>query len=119
MTQSNKISFENILLDNYDVPIDITFSPPSQSKNNSDVAISIRSSPSNSYIKNREFYQWKISSNSPRSFKKQIMTDVTEEFEQYNKPVDLSGTITLLKYQIKSLETEVQFLKEELKEKSF
>ena len=47
------------------------------------------------------------------------MTDVTEEFEQYNKPVDLSGTITLLKYQIKSLETEVQFLKEELKEKSF
>ena len=33
MTQSNKINFENILLDNYDVPIDITFSPPSQSKN--------------------------------------------------------------------------------------
>ena len=56
MTQSNKINFENILLDNYDVPIDITFSPLSQSKNNSDVTISNRSSPSNSHIKKTEDY---------------------------------------------------------------
>ena len=54
--QSNKINSENILLDNYDLPIDITFSPPSQSKNNSDVAISNRSSPSNSHIKKIEDY---------------------------------------------------------------
>ena len=56
MTQSSKVNFENILLDNYDVPIDITFSPPSQSKSNSDVAISNRSSPSNSHIKKIEDY---------------------------------------------------------------
>ena len=56
MTQNNKINFENISLDNYDVPIDITFSPPSRSKNNSDVAISNRSSPSNSHIKKIEYY---------------------------------------------------------------
>ena len=43
MTQSNKIKFENILLDNHHVPIDITLSPPSQSKNNSDLAITNRS----------------------------------------------------------------------------
>ena len=63
-TQSSKINFENILLDNYDVPIDITFSPPSQSKNSSDVAISNRSSPnrssaSNSHIKKIEDYTYK------------------------------------------------------------
>ena len=45
-----------ILLDNDDVPTDITFSPPSQSKNKSDVAISNRSSPSNSHIKKIEDY---------------------------------------------------------------
>ena len=60
MTQSNNISFENILVDHYDVPIDITFHPPWQSKNNSDVP----------YQENRGLYQWKISSNSSRSFKK-------------------------------------------------
>ena len=38
MTRSKKINFENILLRNYDVPINITFSPPYQSKNNSVVA---------------------------------------------------------------------------------
>ena len=56
MTQSGKINFKNILSDNYDVPIDITFSPPSQSKNNSDVAISNKSSPSNSHIRKIEDY---------------------------------------------------------------
>ena len=34
--------------------IDITFSPSSQSKNNSDVAVSNRSSPSNSHIRKIE-----------------------------------------------------------------
>ena len=47
MTQSNNISFENILVDHYDVPIDITFHPPWQSKNNSDVT----------YQENRGLYQ--------------------------------------------------------------
>ena len=92
MTQSRKINFENTLLDNYDVLIDITFSPPSQSKNNSDVAISKRSSPSNSHIKkiedytNKKFYQTALD-----HLKKQITTEVTEEFKHCNKPVDLSG----------------------------
>ena len=109
-----------ILLDNNDVPTAITFSPPSQSKNNSDVAISNKSSPSNSHIKkiedhiNKTFHQ-----NSPRSFKKQIITEVTEEVKHCNKPVDLSGTIPLLKSQIQSLKSEVQFFREELKEKNF
>ena len=53
--KSKEINFENILLDNY-VSIDITFSPSSQSKNNSDVAVSNRSSPSNSRIKKIEDY---------------------------------------------------------------
>ena len=43
--------------------------------------------------------------------------EVTEEFKHYNKPVDLCGSISLLKSQIQSLESEVQFLREELKEK--
>ena len=84
MTRSNKINFENILLDNYDVPIDVTFSPASQSKNNSDVATSNRSSsnrssPSNSHIKkiedytNKKFYQTALD-----HLKKQIITEVTE-----------------------------------------
>ena len=47
MTQSNNISFENILVDHYDVPIDITFHPSWQSKNNSDVP----------YQENRGLYQ--------------------------------------------------------------
>ena len=37
------------------------------------------------------------------------MTEVTKEFKHYNKPVDLSGTIPMLKSQIQSLESEVQF----------
>ena len=120
MTQSNKINFENILLDNYDVPIDITFSPPSQSKNNSDVAISNRSSPSNSHIRKIEDYiNKKFHQTALDHLKKQIITEVTEEVKHCNKPVDLSGTIPLLKSQIQSLESEVQFLREELKEKMF
>ena len=47
------------------------------------------------------------------------MMEVTEEFKHYNKPVDLCGSISLLKSQIQSLESEVQFLREELKEKFF
>ena len=79
MTQSRKIDLENTLLDNYDVPIDITFSPPSQPKNKSDVAISKTSSPSNSHIKkiddyaNKKFYQTALD-----HLKKQIITEVTE-----------------------------------------
>ena len=38
------------------MPIDITFSPPSQSKNNSDVATSNRSSLRNSDIEKIEHY---------------------------------------------------------------
>ena len=125
MTQSGKINFKNILSDNYDVPIDITFSPPSQSKNNSDVAISNRSSPnrsspSNSHIKKIEDYtNKKFHQTALDHLKKQIITEVTEEVKHCNKPVDLSGTIPLLKSQIQSLESEVQFLREELKEKMF
>ena len=120
MTQSGKINFKNILSDNYDVPIDITFSPPSQSKNNSDVAISNTSSPSNSHIKKIEDYtNKKFHQTALDHLKKQIITEVTEEFKHCNKPVDLSGTIPLLKSQIQSLESEVQFLREELKEKIF
>ena len=95
MTQRSKINFENILSDNYDVPIDITFSPPSQSKNNSDIAISNRSSPSNFHIQKIEGYTNK----------------------KFHQTVDFSGTIPWLKSQIQSLESEVQFLREELKEK--
>ena len=36
-------------------------------------------------------------------------------FEHCDKPVDLSGTIPSLKFQIQSLESEIEFLKEELK----
>ena len=39
--------------------------------------------------------------------KKQIITEVTKEFKYYNKPVDLSATIPLLKSQMQSLESEV------------
>ena len=120
MTQNSKINFENMLLDNYDVSIDITFSTPSQSKNNSDVAISNRSSLSNSHIKKIEDYtNKKIHQTTLDHLKKQIITEVTEEFNHCNKPVDLCGTIPLLKSQIQSLESEVQFLWEELNEKIF
>ena len=117
---SIKITFENILLDNYEVPIDVTFSPPSQSKNNSEVAISNRSSPSNSHIRKIEDYINKIFHQTGLDhLKKQIITEVTEEYKHCNKPVVLSGTIPSLKSQIQSLETEVQFLREELNEKMF
>ena len=130
MTQSSKINSENILLDSYGVPIDIIFSPPSQSKSNSDVAISNRSSserssPSNSHIRkiedytNKKFYHLNHLKKALDHFKKQIITEVTEEFKHCNKPVDLSSTIPLLKFQIQSFESEVQFLREELKEKIF
>ena len=113
MTKSNKINFENILLDNYDVQIDITFGPPSQSKNNSDFAISNRSSPSNSHIRKTEDYiHKKFHQTAVDRLKKQIITEVTEEVKHCNKPVDLSGTIPLLKSQIQSLESEVQFYRE-------
>ena len=39
--------------------------------------------------------------------KKQIITEVTEEFKYCNKPLDLPATIPLLKSQIQSLESEV------------
>ena len=96
------------------MPIDITFNPPSQSKNNSDVAISNRSSPRNSHIKkiehyiNETFHQTAID-----HVKKQIINEAAEEFKHCNKPVDLSGTISLIKSQIQSHESEVQFLREE------
>ena len=51
--------------------------------------------------------------------KKQIISEVAEEFKHCNKPLDLSGTISFLKSKIQSLESEVQFLREELKEKNF
>ena len=120
MTQSRKINFENTLSDNYHVPIDITFSQPSQSKNKSDVAISKRSYLSNSHIKKIEDYtNKKFHQTALDHLKKQIITEVTEEVKHCNKPVDLSGTIPLLKSQIQSLESEVQFLREELKENFF
>ena len=102
------------------MPTEITFSPPSQSKNNSDVAISNRSSPSNSHIKKIEDYiSGKFHQTTLDHLKKQIVNEVAEEFKHCNKPVDLSGAISLLKSQIQSLESELQFLKEELKEKKF
>ena len=107
------------------MPIGITFSPPSQWKNNSDVAISNRSSPnrrstSNSHIKEIEDYikKKKIHQAALDLLKKQIITEFTEEFKHCNKTVDLSSTIPLLKSQIQSLESEVQFLREELKQKN-
>ena len=96
MTKSNKINFENILLDNYDVQIDITFGPPSQSKNNSDFAISNRSSPSNSHIRKTEDYiHKKFHQTAVDRLKKQIITEVTEEVKHCNKPVE---TVTNQRY---------------------
>ena len=98
MTQNKKINFENILLNNYDVPIYITLSPSSQSKNNSNVATSNRSSPCNSHIKKiQDYVNEKFHQAALDYLKKQIITEVTEEFKHFNKPVDLSGTIPLLK----------------------
>ena len=63
---------------------------------------------------NKKFHQTALD-----HLKKQTITEVTEEVKRCYKPVDLSGTIPLLKSQIQSLESEVQFLREELKEKIF
>ena len=103
------------------MPIDITFNPPSQSKNNCDESPpSNKSSPRNSYIKKIEDYiNEKFNQTALEHLKKQIMTEVTWECKHYNKNVDLSGTIPLLKSQIQSLESEVQLLREQLKENFF
>ena len=93
MTQSKKVNFENLLLDNYDMPIDITFSLSSQSKNKSDVAISNRSSSGNSHIKKIEGYINEKFHQAVLNHLKKIITQVSEEFKHHNKPVDLSGTI--------------------------
>ena len=101
------------------MPIDITFRPPSQSKSNSDVAVSNMSSTSNSHIKKIEDYiNEKFLQTALDHLKKQIKNEVSEEFEHCNKPVDLSGT-TFAKISDKVPESEVQFLREKLKEKIF
>ena len=69
---------------------------------------------SNSHIKKIEDYiNKKFHQTALDHLKKQIMTKVTEEFKHHNKPVHLSVTIPLLKSHIQSLESEVQFLRED------
>ena len=70
------------------MPIDITFSPQSRSKNNSDVAISNRSSPSNSHIKKIEDYINEKFHQTDLDWLKKQINEVAEEFKHCNKPVD-------------------------------
>ena len=140
MEQKQATNYDNLLLDNINtpLPIDITLSTtpkqlcnstPSLLKNHQSEVLDKENSPiNNSHITKIENYiNKKYDQIALEHLKSQIVKEIKHEFtnndinDLNNKgsQKDASDVITELHAHIQTLESEVYFLREELKEKSF
>ena len=125
MEFNESAKLRNILLDHYEPPINVTLGTPSQLKNHYDGTDSNKSSPANSsHIKKIEDYVIeKYDEIALDHLRSKILKEVTHKFEEqlnltkFYRP-SISETIGLLKSHIETLESEVYFLRDELREKN-
>ena len=115
----------NILLDHYDTPINITLSTPTPLNNYCNGTEKNKTYPANnSDIKKMEDYMTKKYDEAALNhLRRQVLKEVTQNVDEKissNKldKTNTSDTTTLLKTYIKTLVSEIYFLRSELQEKN-
>ena len=125
MELNESAKLRNILRDHYETPINVTLSTPSQLKNHYNGTDSNKcSAADSSHIKKMEDYiTEKYDEITFDHLRSKILKEVTHKFEEqlnltkFNRP-SISEPIGLLKSHIETLESEVYFLRDELREKN-
>ena len=119
-------SFQNILLDNIDMPINISLlSTPKALNSNSDLIVNKENTPANdsNVTKIEEHLNQQYHHAALVHLKNQIMKEVSKERENYRREIKRNQlgayeVITSLRSQMETLQSEVYFLRDELKEKT-
>ena len=119
-------SFQNILLDNIDMPINISLlSTPKALNNNSDLIVNNENTPANdsNVTKIEEHLNQQYDHAALVHFKNQIIKEVSKERENYRREIKRNQpgayeVITSLRSQMETLQSEAYFLRDELKEKT-
>ena len=108
MANDSAISYQNILLDNLDEPINITFSIP-PTVNSLVTKCKANFTANDPHIK-------KYDQTALDYLKRQVLTEVTQEISKCNTS-STPDIISSLKSHIQTLESEINFLRTELQEK--
>ena len=125
--EGNKANnFQDILLDNIDMPINISLlSTPKALNSNSDLRVNKENTPANdSHVtKIEEYLNQYYNHVKLVHLKNQIMKQVSKERENYRREIECNSpgayeVISSLRSQIETLQSEVYFLRDELKEKT-
>ena len=119
-------SFQNILSDNIDMPISISLlSTPKALNSNSDLLVNNENTPANgSHVtKIEEYLNQQYDHAALVHLKNQIMKEVSKERENFRREIKRNSTgaheiISSLTSQIETLQSEVYFLRDELKERN-
>ena len=126
MKDNKAKSFQNIFLDNIDMPINISLSStPKALKSNSDLIVNKENSPADdSHVtKIEEYLNQQYNHAALVHLKNQIMKEVSKELENFRREIKQNSTgaheiISSLTSQIETLQSEVYFLRDELKERN-
>ena len=126
MEDNKANSFQNILLDNIDMPINISLlSTPKALNSNSDLIVDKEKTPANdSHVtKIEEYLNQQYDHAALVHLKNQIMKKVSKERENFRREIKRNSTeahevISSLTSQIETLQSEVYFLRDELKERN-
>ena len=126
MEDNKANSFQNILLDNIDMPINISLlSTPKALNSISDLIVDKENTPANdSHVtKIEEYLNQQYDHAALVHLKNQIMKKVSKERENFRREIKRNSTeahevISSLTSQIETLQSEVYFLRDELKERN-
>ena len=125
MEDNKANSFQNILLDNNNMPINISLlSTPKALNSNSDLIVIKEKTPANdSHVtKIEEYLNQQYDHAALVHLKNRIMKEVSKERENYRREIKCNSpgaheVISSLRSQIEILQCEVYFLRDELKKK--
>ena len=125
MKDNKANSFQNILLDHIDMPINISLlSTPKTLNSNSDLIVNKENTSANDsrVTKIEEYLNQQFNHAAFVPMKNQIMKEVSKECEDYRREIRRSSegayeVISSLRSQIETLQSEVYFLRNKIKEK--
>ena len=126
MEDNKANSFQNTLLDNIDMPINISLLSTTKALNsNSDLIVNKENTPANdSHVtKIEEYLNQQYDHAALVHLKNQIMKEVSKEHENFRREIKRNSAgaheiISSLTSQIETLQSEVYFLRDELKERN-
>ena len=116
----NNIEFNNILLDNIETPINITFSTPSQIFSNSTEKHSFKNGEhgDSHILKIEKYIKDKYDEVALGHLRQKLTEEVTAKLSKIPKTSPYYTKLSLMKSYIDSLESEIYFLREKIRQKN-